>query len=67
MNRLTISKKDNESRASLLKMGDNLWCCDICDDCEVSCDTCPIGEAFTRLSEYEDIGTVEEFLKLKQR
>ena len=36
--------------------GDELSCCDICEECGNNCDVCCIQKVFNRLAEYEETG-----------
>lgn len=50
------------------KPTDESGCLDICFECQLDCDNCPIQKAFNRLAEYENTGlSPEEIRELKER
>lgn len=41
----------------------NKICSEICEDHEISCDDCPISEAFDKLAKYEDLEENRELIR----
>lgn len=62
MERLTVDRK---SCWELAAVGLGSTCDQVCKE-HGSCLSCPIAEAFNRLAEYENIGSVDEFKKAKE-